>query len=602
MVVEQTEFITLTEWFSGALIDFVIAIVILILLGLFVGYLSALFRHGPVEGFYSVAAFIRDAVIIDTMHTSFRRILAISRLAVHEAIRKRVIVSFAVFVLLLLFGGWFLDNDSTHPAQLYLSFVLTSSTYLVLGLAMFLSAFSLPTDIKNRTIFTVVTKPVRPHEIILGRIAGFVFVGTVLLFFMGVVSYFFVVRGVNHDHSIRTKEVVEDKKNDLWMGETSVEDFHRHTFVVDENGNGRTDEERGHSHPVQKTGTAQAGRYTVGSPDGELRARVPVYGKLSFLDRNGLIADRGLNVGKEWTYRSYIEGNTLNTAIWTFEGITEEKYSKVLPLEMNIRVFRTNKGDIVNKIKGRVFLYNPDPNAKIRRSQPIDFEASEFSLASLKIRHEDLKYQDPNGEIRKLDLFKDLAPDGKLEVWVRCREHAQFFGMAQADVYLLAPESTFAWNFTKSFIGVWLQMVLVTLFGVLFSSFLSGVVAFKATLAHLLLGMFTGIAVGTTVGPTIGPLESAIRNVKQEGEVTELSVPEFTKRIVKTFDQGYLNVLRAGTRKLPPYPEFNTVDKVARGYNISGALIIRHCLITLAYFFVISLGASFILKTRELAT
>lgn len=602
MVVEQTEFITLTEWFNGALIDFVIAIVILILLGLFVGYLSALFRHGPVEGFYSVAAFIRNAVIIDTMHTSFRRILAISRLAVHEAIRKRVIVSFAVFVLLLLFGGWFLDNDSTHPAQLYLSFVLTSSTYLVLGLAMFLSAFSLPTDIKNRTIFTVVTKPVRPHEIILGRIAGFVFVGTVLLFFMGVVSYFFVVRGVNHDHSIRTEEVVEDKKNDLWMGETSVEDFHRHTFVVDENGNGRTDEERGHSHPVQKTGTAQAGRYTVGSPDGELRARVPVYGKLSFLDRNGLVADRGLNVGKEWTYRSYIEGNTLNTAIWTFEGITEEKYSKVLPLEMNIRVFRTNKGDIVNKIKGRVFLYNPDPNAKIRRSQPIDFEASEFSLASLKIRHEDLKYQDPNGEIRKLDLFKDLAPDGKLEVWVRCREHAQFFGMAQADVYLLAPESTFAWNFTKSFIGVWLQMVLVTLFGVLFSSFLSGVVAFKATLAHLLLGMFTGIAVGTTVGPTIGPLESAIRNVKQEGEVTELSVPEFTKRIVKTFDQGYLNVLKAGTRKLPPYPEFNTVEKVARGYNISGALIIRHCLITLAYFFVISLGASFILKTRELAT
>jgi len=321
------------------------------------------------------------------------------------------------------------------------------------------------------------------------------------------------------------------------------------------------------------------------------------------MDRNGLNSDRGINVGKEWTYRSYIEGNTLNTAIWTFDGITRDKYPEALPLEMNIRVFRTNKGTIVNKIKGRIFLYNPNPNAKIRRSRPIDFEASEFSIAKLTIRNEDLQYQDQNGEIKSLDLFEDLVHEGRIEVWVRCREHAQFFGMAQADVYLLAADSSFSWNFAKAYLGVWFQMVLVTLFGVLFSSFLSGVVAFKATLATVVLGMFSGFIVGIQAGDYAagGPIESFIRNLRQEGAVTELAMPEIPKRIVKSLDAAYLNTLTTATHILPRYPEFNTVDKVAYGFNINNSLVARHCLITLAYFFVIAVLGYFILRTRELA-
>ena len=56
--------------------------------------------------------------------------------------------------------------------------MLTATSYLVLLLALFLSSLSLPADIKNRTLHTVVTKPVRPSEIVLGRILGFAAVGT----------------------------------------------------------------------------------------------------------------------------------------------------------------------------------------------------------------------------------------------------------------------------------------------------------------------------------------------------------------------------------------------------------------------------------------
>ena len=51
------------------------------------------------------------------------------------------------------------------------------------------------------------TKPVRPSEIVLGRVVGFTLVGTVLLGVMGLLSYVFVVRGVSHTHELRAADL-----------------------------------------------------------------------------------------------------------------------------------------------------------------------------------------------------------------------------------------------------------------------------------------------------------------------------------------------------------------------------------------------------------
>jgi hypothetical protein len=110
---------------------------------------------------------------------------AMAKLAILESMRRRVLIVFFVFALLLLFAGWFLDPASDHPARLYISFVLTATERLMLAMAILLSVFSLPNDIKNRTIYTVVTKPVRATEIVLGRALGFCAVNTVLLVLMG---------------------------------------------------------------------------------------------------------------------------------------------------------------------------------------------------------------------------------------------------------------------------------------------------------------------------------------------------------------------------------------------------------------------------------
>jgi len=207
MTLQQEDFWPYYQWLmrpdafleSGLLKGIVLA-VLAIVLGITVGYIVSASRYGPVEGFYAMARAIRDLVRFDLPGTSPRRIGALARLAFKEAIRRKVLFVIALFVAGLLLAGWFLNPDSDEPARLYISFVLTGTNYLMLALALFISAFSLPADINSKTIYTIVTKPVRPTEIILGRMIGFLAVGTVMLIPMGIASYIFVVRGLRHTH------------------------------------------------------------------------------------------------------------------------------------------------------------------------------------------------------------------------------------------------------------------------------------------------------------------------------------------------------------------------------------------------------------------
>ena len=183
-----------SDWILTALFAFAKAAGVLAFVALALGFLVAAYRYGPVGGGDATYRMLRNA-FRDFIAFSPRRIYALARLAVQESLRRHVWIALVIFGLILLFAGWFLDAKSNDPITLYLSFVLTATTYLVLLVALFLSAFSLPTDIKNHTIYTVVTKPVRADEIVLGRILGFGAIGTAMLAIMGVASYVFVNRG-----------------------------------------------------------------------------------------------------------------------------------------------------------------------------------------------------------------------------------------------------------------------------------------------------------------------------------------------------------------------------------------------------------------------
>ncbi|HLA83636.1 MAG TPA: hypothetical protein VJL29_02495, partial [Thermoguttaceae bacterium] len=431
---------------------------------------------------FLVIFFMFVCLVCEFLCMSPRRLGALAWLAVKDSLRRRVLIVFILFLLLLLFAGWFLDPGNEHPLRLYIGFVLTATSYLVLLLMLFLSALSLPTDLKNKTLHTVVTKPVRPSEIVLGRMLGFIALGTLLLVVMGAISYIFVVRGLNHTHDVlpgSLKAVApgdDPAKGDVPLkGTSSMANGHRHNVLLGPTGNGRLEMAQDHFHRVVAKQEGDKTRYEVGPPEGLRIARVPVYGKLRFIDSQRHEADKGTNVGDEWTYRSYIEGGSLAAGVWSFEGVTPQAFSDQLQLEMTLGVFRTYKGDINKGIPGVLLLRNPKSGLTVETKI---FESREFStdvhrfprkltpMTAYVLRREEdaegkVKYvrdELPGAMKSRYDLFDDLTDDGRVEVWLQCLDAMQFFGTAQPDLYLRAQDASFALNFAKGYFGIWMQM------------------------------------------------------------------------------------------------------------------------------------------------
>jgi hypothetical protein len=580
-------------------------------------------RVGPLSAgdrIYSVLV----SALGDLFRISPRRTLAIAWLAVKESIRKQAVAGLVIFLIILAFALWFLDTESYDPSSLYISFVLNAVNYLILLLAVLTSAFSLPNDMKNKTIYTIVTKPVRPSEVVLGRILGFAAVCTVPLVIMSASSYLFVVRALDHRHELTEADLrpvtpgpsTRHLKPGSKEGTTSTAHSHRHRVTLDPDGNGVTatnDADRlvmddsmnffdrfGRSHWHEVTAEKRDGRtiYHVGPPQGQFHARVPVKGELRFREADGTASKQGYNVGN-WTKRGYVAGGTLSAAIFTFHDLTEAEFPDGLPLELNIRLFRTTKEDMNKPIIGSLVVKNPINGLE---SAPRNFAAQEYVTLQQIIPR---KLTDPSG--KPLDLFQDLAVNGKVELELQCIPRSQFFGVGPDDVYLLAREGRFDVNFAKACFGIWLQMVLTVVIGVVWSTFLSGPVAMLATAATVIGALLKPFLVDVVrdnlfegSARTGGVLESMVRLTDQRAITLELeegtttSMIQAIDKVLNTFIDGLLTFI-------PDFAAMSDVAAVSTGFDVPSGLLWLHLAQTLGFVFPLFLIGFIVFKLTEVA-
>ena len=687
---------------AGAFFEFIKVALVLVLLGLILGLLVSIFRYGPGRGWSNYLRVLRQAPR-DLLGISPRRVLGLAVLAMREAIRRRVWVALILFFVVLMFASWNLAPNSDQPAVIYLNFVLTAATYIMLPVAVFTAAFSLPQDIKNHTIYTVVTKPVRPSEIVLGRILGFSFVGTALLLAMGLSSYIFVVRGLDHTHTLTDRDLLAETHRGRVVrneGETSNDDRHRHPVdiearsfypefelsstaritrvgpsataiglrvgdqliaidgepVADKNtgktlrrlaGRPMTDvplslkrdgkrldfkvprtiletfsgTNRGHKHRIvarQADGSGNTATYTVGPAEGMFLARVPQYGSLRFRDSKGdpkdsrtwTFNEQGVNVGKIFSYRSYIRGNTLAAAIWTFDDLTPEKFPNGLDMDVSIRVYRSYLGKIDAAVVGSLYVRNPETG---KRSREQIFSGKDFAIERMRVSRKVWSMDD-----ELIDLFADglVTPDGRTEVWISCVDPGQYFGMAEADVYIRARDAPFTLNFIKGFLGIELQIILVTALAVLFSTFLSGPVSTLLSFTTVLLGFnkdFLQRVVQSVLNPEVaqqavaykrvyggGPIEAAYRILLQLNITSELETNPLTSAI-KVIDKVVMYVVNNILHLLADFEQFLEVQYLSYGYDIPWDMLIQHSFSVLSFLLATYILGYFILKSRELA-
>jgi len=279
--------------FSSATLAWLLLAGVLAALGLGLSLVLSVARNG--KGGIAVFSSGLASYLNDIISISPRRILALTQLTLKEAVRRKALLVFVIFAILLMFAGWFIADANDRPelqVSVHVTFLLTAISWLILPAVIFLSCWALPEDIRIRSLHTVVTKPARRLEIVIGRMAGLGVVTLFVLIVMGAIGLFWL-----------TRRIPESAKS-------------------------------------------------------ALNCRVPVFGELYFISSEGQPQESGLNVGDVWTYRSHILGNSRARAIWVFRGLDEscltrnEKGEEELQLECRFEAFRTVKGSERSILQG----------------------------------------------------------------------------------------------------------------------------------------------------------------------------------------------------------------------------------------------------------
>ena len=124
------------------------------------------------------------------------RVRAVAVNTIRQALRLKVAVVFLLLLLVLLPAmGFSVSGDGTLKGRLqtFTSYGLSLTNLLLCLLTIIVSIYSVTSDIDQGQIYTVVTKPIRRFEIILGKVAGVILLDVGLLVVFSAVVYTIVV-------------------------------------------------------------------------------------------------------------------------------------------------------------------------------------------------------------------------------------------------------------------------------------------------------------------------------------------------------------------------------------------------------------------------
>jgi hypothetical protein len=122
----------------------------------------------------------------DILRLSWMRIWAISSVCFSESIRRRVLLITPIAILgVMIVSQLQRPFDEQDAIRQTTKFALFTTGLVVVIVGILLASTSLPKEIENRVIFTIVTKPTTRLEIVLGKTLGFARVSATILLIMG---------------------------------------------------------------------------------------------------------------------------------------------------------------------------------------------------------------------------------------------------------------------------------------------------------------------------------------------------------------------------------------------------------------------------------
>lgn len=127
-----------------------------------------------------------------------KRIVAIAANTFREAVRDRVLYNLIVFALLLVAASFLVGEISIGiERQVLINLSLTAISLFGVVIAIFIGIGLVSKEIEKRTLYTVVTRPVRRWEFMVGKFCGLVGTLVVNTFFM-TVGFFVALLALTH--------------------------------------------------------------------------------------------------------------------------------------------------------------------------------------------------------------------------------------------------------------------------------------------------------------------------------------------------------------------------------------------------------------------
>ncbi len=119
-----------------------------------------------------------------------------------EGMRKKTLIGFLILSILVIFGSNVMsafvtesgiaagDTSSDMDARLVKDICVTAISIFGVLITIFISASVVPTEVENKTIYTILSKPIRRFQYLLGKFVGVQLIVLLNLFLMGGLFFF----------------------------------------------------------------------------------------------------------------------------------------------------------------------------------------------------------------------------------------------------------------------------------------------------------------------------------------------------------------------------------------------------------------------------
>ena len=528
-----------------------------------------------------------------------RRIWALAKLGFKEASRAKLYWVFLLFLLPFLFPAkWYFLFKAENELRSTVSITAYAMNFVLLLPAVLLAAFSIPRDIRDQNIYTIVTKPVERFEIVFGRFLGYAGLLTVVLLIMTTVGWLYIYT----------------------------------TGVSDE---------------------AAAETY---------KARVPVRGKLRFASRKAEFQGTNVGREFDYRKYIAGDPSSPQRAVWTYDRVPSAltRGREYVPCEFTFDIFRMTKGvenrgvDLTVRVVTRAAPQVPpveqrdgtwrwadeakaqeyardakEAVRKLRNLGPTDdvnpesvfrfAEPGSPAWAALNELTEKYGYFEiagkeifdyhpesvniPVGIFKNAEKLGGAPGEPALSVYVKCQTGGQMLGVAEGDLYLLEGERSFVENYFKTSFGLWCRLCILVGIAIVLSTYLAGVIALLGALVTFVCGYFGEHIADMASGNSFagGPFRAVNSILKAEQPTAQLDAANSSAKLIEGSDLFFSWLVRRFINVVPDLDAYAWTSYLSEGFSVPLECLAMNLLTTVGYLLPWFILSFYLMRSREVA-